>query len=785
VARRYSPYSSQYHRPSRWPKILLFLLLVAIAGLAGAIVGGGQSPSSIYDDVRDRVSSALDRDDNENDPGIAPTQSAGAAQPTQDGTIPNQAGQSVTQTAATATPVPLNLDPNGPFAAASKFGELWSAADYDGLYDLLTANAQTTISRADFVDRYAGIAAESGIYSVAITPGQELSGTNMVPVTVTFNSHYVGEFTQENSFPYTKEGDTWKLNWTPSLIFAGLAEDCVDYTADANERGSILDRNRKPLASNSKISQIGVIPGQITDEKTLLKKLSDLLDMPQDEIKAKYEDAEPEWFVPIKNYPEEMDSATLNGLQGLNGVVVQSAIARVYPLGKAAAHVTGYVTPATADDIAADTSGALLPDQPVGRAGVEASANDILAGVTGGRLRVVGCGNRTEKTLIAKKDTVAGRDVILTIDSDFQKSVDAAMTADKGMEKGSAVILEPETGAVLALVSHPTYDPNWFVLGFNDADWTYVNDEDQRPLFNRATEATYPTGSIFKVITMSAGMADLGYDGDTEFDCTSSWTIPGTEASFDDWTVDYGQSAQGRMTLHNALVNSCNTIFYQVGYALDEKDSELLPDMAKAFGLGRVTGIPYFYEAAGAVPSPEWKQSEIGDFWASGDAVNLSIGQGYLLATPLQMAVAYAAIANGGEVLQPFLIEYTADHETGKRSRLGKKTVVNDLPLSGDQVAEIQSAMRDQTSNAAGAGSARIFGAYDYPIAGKTGTAQNNLDGDDTPHSWFASFGPYGDTATITTIVMAENAGEGVTVAAPITKAIYDAYRKIDFSESG
>lgn len=766
--------------------MLLLVVLILIAALTGAIVGGGQSPSSIYDDLHDRVAGVFDSDSGDDSSGVAEQTEtpSDAAQPNPTETTVNQPTQTGAESPEAATPAP-SVDPNGPFAVASTFGELWDAADYDGLYDLLSSTAQSAISRQDFVDRYTGITAEAGIYGVAVAPGQEIVGNNNVPVTVTFSSHYVGQFSQQNSFPFVKEGDAWKVNWTPSMIFAGLGEDCIDYTADTNERGSILDRNREPLAYNSQISQIGVIPGQITDEPALLKKLSDLLDMPQDEIKAKYEDGQPDWFMPIKDYPKEMDSATLNGLQGLNGVVVQSAIARVYPLGEAAAHLTGYVTPATADDLAADTEGTLLPDQPIGRAGVEASANDILAGVTGGRLRVVGCGNREEKTLIAKKDTVPGQDVILTVDSDLQKAVDAAMTAEKGMEKGSAVILDPENGEVLAMVSHPTYDPNWFVLGFNDSDWAYVNDDTQRPLFNRATEATYPTGSIFKVITMAAGMADLGYTGDTSFDCTSSWTIPNTNAVFNDWTVDYGISAQGQMSLHNALVNSCNTIFYQVGYALDEKDEELLPEMAKAFGLGSPTGIPYFYESGGTVPDPEWKQSVIGDYWASGDAVNLSIGQGYLLATPLQMAVAYAAIANGGEVLQPYLIEYTANHDTGKRARLGKKTVVGDLPISSDQVAEIQSAMRDQTSNAAGAGSARLFASYDYPIAGKTGTAQNDLDGDDTPHSWFASFGPYGQTATITTIVMAENAGEGVTVAAPITKAIYDAYRKIDFSESG
>jgi penicillin-binding protein 2 len=766
--------------------VLLLLVLVAIAAFTGAVVGGGQSPSSIYDDLHDRVSSAFN-DDKDTPSGVAnqPTPPAGVAQANASQTAVDQSDQTESESPAAATPVPLNLDPNGPFAVASTFGELWDAADYDGLYDLLSTSAQGTITRQDFIDRYTGITAEAGIYGVVITPGKDLVGNNNVPVTMTFNSHYVGQFSQQNSFSLVKEGDAWKLNWTPSNIFAGLGDDCVDYTADTNERGSILDRNREPLAYNSQISQIGVIPGQITDEPTLLKKLSDLLDMPQDEIKAKYEDGQPDWFMPIKDYPKEMDSATLNGLQGLNGVVVQSAVARVYPLGEAAAHITGYVTPATADDLAADTDGALLPDQPVGRAGVEAAANDILAGVTGGRLRIVGCGNRTEKTLIAKKDTVPGQDVILTVDSDLQKSVDAALTAQKGADKGSAVVLDPGTGEVLAMVSHPTYDPNWFVLGFNDDDWAYVNDENQRPLFNRATEATYPTGSIFKIITMSAGMADLGYTGNTEFDCPATWSIPGTDAAFNDWTVDEGVGAQGTLTLHNALVTSCNTIFYQVGYALDQKDNELLPDMAKAFGLGAPTGIPYFYEAGGTVPDPEWKQETIGDFWATGDTINLSIGQGYLTATPLQMAVAYAAIANGGHVLQPYIVKYTANHETGKRARVGKKTEVRKLPLTSAQVKEVQSALRDQTSNDFGAGSVRVFGDYDYPVAGKTGTAQNDLDHNETPHSWFASFGPYGQTATITTIVMAENAGEGVSVAAPITKAIYDAYRKIDFSDGG
>jgi penicillin-binding protein 2 len=282
---------------------------------------------------------------------------------------------------------------------------------------------------------------------------------------------------------------------------------------------------------------------------------------------------------------------------------------------------------------------------------------------------------------------------------------------------------------------------------------------------------------------MSAAMEDLGYEGQSEIDCPQEWVIPGTDQIWKDWTVDEGVGAQGLLTLHNALVASCNTVFYQLGYQLDEKDNELLPEMAKAYGLGQATGIPYLPEIAGVVPDPVWKQEVMGDFWATGDAVNLAIGQGYFEATPLQMATAYAAIANGGHLLMPYVVEYTKDGDDNK-TRVGKRTVQHDLPVSRAHIEEIQSAMRDQTSNTWGAGSARVFGDYGWPIAGKTGTAQNELNQAAKPHAWFAAFGPYGEKATVTSIVMVESVGEGVVFAAPITRQIYDAYLQTDLPQA-
>ncbi|MCO5177984.1 MAG: penicillin-binding protein 2, partial [Thermomicrobiales bacterium] len=585
-----------------------------------------------------------------------------------------------------------------------------------------------------------------------------------VPVEVIYQSSYVGDFSQNNTIPLIRETAGWRVVWSPSLIFASLGSNCVDYFADPVVRGAILDRNREPLAHDDTITQVGVIPGQIVDEARLLDTLSELLDMPKDEIKAKYEQGNDDWFMPIKDYPAAIDTQTLSGLQGLGGVVIQQGVSRVYPLGEVAAHVTGYVTRVTADDIAADTSGNLRPDQWVGRAGVEAAANDLLAGVPGGKLRVVDCGARVEQSVIAEKETVPGHDIILTIDIDLQTAVDAALDVDKG----SAVILDPRNGEVLALVSHPTYDPNWFVLGFNQDDWDYVNDDAQRPLFNRAAEATYPTGSIFKVITAVAGMADLGYTIDSVIDCPGEFSLDGADQVWHDWIP----GGQGSLTLHNAIVRSCNTVFYRLGAELDAQDENALPNMAKAFGLGAPTGIPELYEISGIVPNPDWKMENVGDFWARGDAVNLAIGQGYLVATPLQMANVYAALANGGTLYQPHLMLDIVRLD-GSIAQKGEVKEIGKLPISAEQIEGIREALYDVV-NASNGTAVEPFVGLDHSVSGKTGTEQTGTEGLGT-NAWFAAYTP-SDTPEIATIVFIEKGVAGSKAAAPVARKIIDAW---------
>jgi penicillin-binding protein 2 len=785
VSRYYSPYASK-DKPRRWLAVIavLFALLVGV-GVGVAASGGLDWFQRSPDDATEtpRAVAAAKESETPAAGDAAPTATnepvAEATEPAETQVATNTTEPDPTETpkpTATGTPADTPTPDAGPPGnAAERFVDTWSSGDYHALYQLISAESKTATTEQAFVERLEAINAEVGVTEVKVETKDGPDLDLNVPIRVSYKTGTVGDFAQDNTIHLVREGPDWRVEWTPSLIFSQLSDGCVDFIVESVRRGSILDRNGDPLAYDGTASVIGVVPAEFENETNEVKELSEIVGIKVADIKSMYAEADPGWFVPIKQYPTELDEATRSKIAELPGVALRSQTSRIYPLGKQAAHITGYVTRVTAEDLDSDPTGELAGLDWIGRAGIEAGANDLLTGQPGGRLMVVDCDYRAERTEIASRRAEEPRDVVLTIDKDFQIKVDEAL----GDVTGSAVVLDPRNGAVLALASHPAYDPNWFVTGMTGQDRNFINDEVKRPLLDRATEAAYPTGSIFKVITMSAAMHNLDYTGETPIDCPQEFSLPGTGQVWRDWTYEEGLGAQGMLTLHTGLVNSCNTVFYQIGAALDEQNENWLPDMAKAFGLGAPTGIPYFPEVSGTVPSPEWKLDKVGDYWARGDAVNMAIGQGFVEATPLQMANVYTSIANGGVLLQPFIVEFQKDPD-GSQKRLGKRTKIRDLPLSGDQVDELQSALRDQASNSWGAGSVRVFGDFGWPIAGKTGTAQNQMTTEQKPHSWFAAFGPYGEQSTIASIVMVESAGEGITYAAPRTRQIYEAYLQTD-----
>jgi penicillin-binding protein 2 len=679
----------------------------------------------------------------------------------------NSPGKEPSTGGAAATPTAIDASKlRSPEEVARAYVELWTNSDFTGMYQLLSTTSKQVIKESDFVTRYQEINAEAGETSLVATIGNAPPDATRIPIHVVWQSGKVGEIQQDNTVTLIHEGSTWTVDWTPSMIFENLNDGLVRWIPEVPQRGRILDRKGRPLASLGMISKVGIIPGQIKDEASMLQQLSPLLDMTQDEIKAKYAGGQPDWFMPVRNFPDNIDPALLAKFAAIPGVSVQKWPDRVYPAGAAAAQVVGYLSEVTADELTTLSKQGYASGDRIGRSGLESWGEQYLAGKRGGRLVIVGP-DGTERSTIAEIKSVAADDIVTTIDLDVQISAYQSL----GDKWGSVVVIDPSDGAILAMASNPSYDPNQFILGMTDQQWTDLNDNTKRPLENRATEVAYPIGSTFKVVTMAAGMQSLGLTPQSSFSCPASFSLPGSTQSWHDWSAN----GQGTLSLHNALVQSCDTVFYQIADQLDKKGPNLLPDAAKGFGFGTPTGLQELPEVPGTVPDPGWKLAAVNDYWARGDAINLSIGQGYFLATPLQVADAYAAIANGGTLWQPYLVQEVKKIDgtavyTAKPKEKGK------LPATAAQLQEMRSALHEVTTapngTAAGFSAAKPFAGDTHDIAGKTGTAESSQE---APHAWFAAFSPT-EGAKVAAVAMVEHGGEGGDVAAPIARKVIDSY---------
>jgi penicillin-binding protein 2 len=333
------------------------------------------------------------------------------------------------------------------------------------------------------------------------------------------------------------------------------------------------------------------------------------------------------------------------------------------------------------------------------------------------------------------------------------------------------------------MASYPTYDPTIFDANRSDqaaALGTVLNDPRQ-PLVNRATQGAYPAGSVFKIVTFSAAVNSDLYTPDTRYTSTGTWNRLGDEFIKTDWR----SGGHGTVSLRQALVVSCNSCFYDVGYNLDGADNTLLPRIARAFGLGQPTGIQGVAEWSGLIPDPEWKLSTRGEGWVTGDAVNMAIGQGDVQVTPLQMANILAAIANGGTLNQPTLIDHIGAGG-GAPEEAWPLHVNGTLPLTAEQIEIIRASLWDVTHSPSGTATHR-FGGLAVPVAGKTGTAEAP-PGDS--HAWFAGYAPAAPFTTadgrqvagpeIAIAAILENAGEGSDVAAPLFRRVVELYYGIE-----
>lgn len=669
-----------------------------------------------------------------------------------------------TFTVVVATPVPLASVPPVDRTAAAYLHD-WAAQHYRRMYALLSRASQAMQSEQQFVRWYRNITRTATITRITtritstpvIPPGAGDGASVQVPFTVTFRTTLVGTFRQDNSVPLVLQGGQWRVDWRPGLFFNGLGpRDVVRLFPLDPQRGSILDRKGRPLATTGFEVTIGVVPRDLNQngqQEQTLQLIGRYLHQTPAQLTSSFANQPADWFIPLGNVPGSLEPELRRTLGARPGVVLRRKPIRVYPQGTVASHIVGYVSHVTPAELKVLAPRGYTADDLIGRAGVERWANSYLAGRKGGILAIVGPSNDVIAT-IARRKAVPGDNVILTIDLDIQKEAEQVLNH----LAGSAIVMDPSDNSVLALASYPNFDPNQFITGFTPRQWQALSTSPDKPFLDRPTEAAYPTGSIFKVITMSAGMEVLGIRPTATFDCNYWWHGPGM--TLHNWRPE------GVLNLVQSLTGSCDPTFYQIGLDLWRHDPATLSEFAHQFGLGQKTGINGVNEIAGLVPSPAWKERTYHQSWYAGDSVELAIGQSYLQATPIQMANAYSALANHGVRRSPLLVREIVD----PKGRVVKTFVAQPqgrLPDSPATLAAIKAGMLGTTSTPLGT-AYYAFSTYRHPMEAKTGSASNQGK---LAHAWFVGYTPP-DHPRYLILIMIEGRGESMQIASPMARRL-------------
>ncbi len=537
-------------------------------------------------------------------------------------------------------------------------------------------------------------------------------------------------------------------------------------------RGEIFDRNGRIIARNEQTYRIVIVREDAGDVDSVIQRLSGLVELDEDELnKALTEMRRSAPFLPVTLADrvdwEDVSRVAVNG-PALPGITPEVGFSRVYPLGADFAHVVGYVGPVSDYDLSRiDDPDQLLsiPRFQIGKVGVEAKLEDNLRGKAGARRVEVNATGRVMREL-SRREGVSGANLQLTIDHLLQNYVQARL----GDQSASAVVMDCDSGDILAIGSSPTFDPNLFVRGISVADYAALTENTFRPLAAKAVQGAYPPGSTFKMVTALAGLeAGVITPDDTSW-CPGYLEV--AERRFHCWKG----AGHGHMDLEGALRESCDVYFYELAL---EVGIERMSAMAQRLGIGVRHDIPMSAVAQGLAPTKAWKQNVRGEEWLIGDSVNAAIGQGYVLASPLQLAVMTARIATGRSV-SPRLVKSVDTVEQPLRGG-------DSLGLNENHLRQVRKAMYQVSNNRRGTAYSNRIIADDVRMAGKTGTSQvrnittaerargvtrnDQLPWNRRDHALFVDFAPY-DNPKVAVAVVVEHGGGGSTTAAPIARDI-------------
>ena len=553
-------------------------------------------------------------------------------------------------------------------------------------------------------------------------------------------------------------------------------------------RGMIYDRNGRLLADNQTSFSLAVVAERAEDIEGLLTSIIEILSLTPEQV---------ERIRTVLNKPRRADSAAviLESLSEkqvallavnrhrLRGVEVVSHLVRSYPMGVLAAHAVGSVRRMSKEDLRTVEPVQYSGTQFIGKRGVEAFYEKSLHGKVGYQKVETDAYGRVHRVLDVQ-GAETGQNLTLHLDSKLQLASVEAL----GGRRGAIVALDPVTGGILAMVSQPSYDPNLFVSGMTSSQFDELAGSIYLPLFNRAVNGQYAPGSTFKPVVGLAGISMAVTNWEETIEDKGWFKLPGQERVYRDWSWTKDNSGgQGEVDLNRAIYRSSNVYFYDLASRMEIRG---LLGFAGQFGFGKNLAIDIPEASSGLLPTPEWKRSAKNQPWYPGDSVNLGIGQGDLLATPLQMATVAATIANRGRVVRPRML-LSSDVSIDEMSRVEEPLPV--VGLSEEDWESMVDSMEDVVHRGGkgfrgnGTAWAYIGQKIAYRMAGKSGTAQvveinqgevydaEKLSEFRRKHAWFIAFAPV-DNPTIAVAVLVENGGGGSSVAAPVAKAVIDAH---------
>lgn len=545
-------------------------------------------------------------------------------------------------------------------------------------------------------------------------------------------------------------------------------------------RGLILDRNGVVLAENFFVYTLEITPSKAGNVTKTIEDLSALLEITDSDrkrfnkLRAQSRNFE---SVPIRSHLKEEEAArfAVNSYR-FPGVEIRSRLFRHYPLGQMGSHLTGYIGRINDRDVAALEQSAEIANYKgsdhIGKGGLEQSYERDLHGTTGFQQVEVDADGHAVRVL-ASTPPISGNNLMLSIDVKLQQIAEEAF----GNRRGALVALDPSNGEVLAFVSMPTYDPNLFVDGIDQENWKELNESRDKPLINRPLRGAYPPGSTFKPFAALAGLENGKRHPPFSIGDPGYFTLPGSAHRYRDWKPE----GHGVVDVVKAITISCDTFFY--GLAL-ELGIDKLSSFMSHFGFGKATGIDIEGERSGLLPTPEWKQKRFKQPWYAGETVITGIGQGYTLATPLQLAFATSMLANNGIGAKPHLVRSIRDSQSGEIRNLPIETL-DRIPLDVKNLELVKQGMLGVTLP--GGTAASIGAGAPYAIAAKTGTAQvvgiaqgqkyneHLIDEYHRDHALFIAYAP-ADAPKIALAVIVENGGHGGSAAGPIARKVMDYY---------